>query len=82
MNQNEINKKPDEPLNQSSIHTLESDLASAVMDNNYGKNIIKIVTDPSKNSTFETNFNTEEREKNKNILQKRMFLYFFWCFLL
>jgi hypothetical protein len=38
MNQNEINKKPDEPLNQSSIHTLESDLASAVMDNKYNKN--------------------------------------------
>ncbi len=28
-----------------SIHTLENDLASAVRDNNYGKNIIKIVTD-------------------------------------
>jgi hypothetical protein len=37
------------------IHTLEGDLASAVNDENYGKNIIKIVTDPDKNSTLESN---------------------------
>lgn len=36
------------------IHTLESDLASAVRDENYGKNIIKIVTDPNKNSAIST----------------------------
>ncbi len=37
-----------------SIHTLESDLASAVRDENYGKNIIKIVTDPNKKLTIPT----------------------------
>ena len=43
--------KPDEnKINL--IHTFESDLASAVMDNNYGKNIIKIITNPKENSTF------------------------------
>lgn len=33
----------------STIHTLESDLAVAIQDKDYGKNIIKIVTDPNKN---------------------------------
>lgn len=37
-----------------SIHTLESDLASAVRNEDYGKNIIKIVTDPSKNSLLQS----------------------------
>lgn len=31
-----------------SIHTLESDLASAVRDKDYGKNIVKIITDPNR----------------------------------
>jgi hypothetical protein len=65
--------KPDEKINNplgkiTPIHTLESDLASAVMDNNYGKNIIKIVTDPTKNSTFGTNLNKEEGGDNKKDL--------------
>ena len=41
------------------IHTLESDLASAVMNEDYGKNIIKIVTDPSKNSLLDTGIGEE-----------------------
>lgn len=48
---------------ESSIHTLESDLASAVRNENYGKNIIKIVTDPTKNSTFQTNFDENDKKE-------------------
>ncbi len=40
---------------KTSIHTLETDLATAVRDKDYGKNIIKIVTDPNKNSFVNKN---------------------------
>lgn len=54
------------------IHTLESDLASAVNDDNYGKNIIKIVTDPEKNSAFSENKNdSREHGSVGNIFTKR-----------
>ena len=46
------NENKDFENNTSSIHTLESDLASAVRDENYGKNIIKIVTDPDRKSSL------------------------------
>ncbi len=44
------------------IHTLESDLASVVADENYGKNIINIVTDNNKNSIF----NKTDGDTNQN----------------
>ena len=50
---------------KTSIHTLETDLATAVRDKDYGKNIIKIVTDPNKNSFV--NKNPAETTGKKNI---------------
>lgn len=54
------------------IHTLESDLASVVADENYGKNIINIITDNNKNSIFnktevETSLNRSNLFSIKNI---------------
>jgi hypothetical protein len=78
MSDNKLDKKINTPLGKiTPIHTLESDLASAVMDNNYGKNIIKIVTDPSKNSTFGTNYDKEEDGGiKKNLFTKKSVLIF------
>lgn len=60
-------EKKDEGLKKiSSIHTLESDLASAVMDNNYGKNIIKIITDPKKFLSKDVKTSGEGIGENKN----------------
>jgi hypothetical protein len=64
----------DKPVNNTipTIHTLESDLASAVNDENYGKNIIKIVTDPKDNSTFNDNAVNDGGSNNiGNILTKK-----------
>lgn len=74
MSENKLNEsstaQPEKKI--SSIHTLESDLASAVMDNNYGKNIIKIVTDPKNNSTFDTDFDKKSSVGfGANIFTKR-----------
>jgi hypothetical protein len=60
-------EKKDEGLKKiSSIHTLESDLASAVMDNNYGKNIIKIITNPKKFLSKDVKTSGESIGENKN----------------
>ena len=56
-----------------SIHTLESDLASAVNDENYGKNIIKIITDPNK----EINADNQEGIKINTIFTKKNILILF-----
>jgi hypothetical protein len=57
------------------IHTLESDLASAVNNENYGKNIIKIVTDENKNSIF-NGVNVEERVNSSRIKNWRNLIIF------
>lgn len=88
MNENKIDESTDVPLEKkSSIHTLESDLAAAVMDKNYGKSIVKIITDPSKNSTFPTNFdNVDNKEKNINktnhLTKKNVFIFLIILFVL
>lgn len=58
------------------IHTLESDLASAVNNENYGKNIIKIVTDENKNSIF-SGENVEENVNSSKIAGLRNLIIFF-----
>lgn len=50
-----------------SIHTLESDLASAVRDENYGKNIIKIITNPDKTNLY----SNERGDMFKNIVSTK-----------
>ena len=71
-----MNDKKDFENKTTSIHTLESDLASAVRDENYGKNIIKIVTDQNKNFAIPTivgnsvvsNWNIKYIFTKKNVL--------------
>ena len=41
------------PEEKPTIHTLQGDLAAAVNSEDYGKNIIKIVTDPQKNTFYQ-----------------------------
>jgi len=60
------------------IHTLESDLASAVRDENYGKNIIKIVTNPDNNTVVQSpNPNRGGGFKIGSLFSKRNILFFF-----
>lgn len=50
MNENNLEnnlENQDSAINHANIHTLESDLAAAVTSKDYGRNIIKIVTDPN-----------------------------------
>lgn len=85
MNENKIDENTVVPLEKkSSIHTLESDLASAVMDKNYGKSIVKIITDPKKNSTFPTNFDNKEEDVNKTnyLTRKNVFIFLIILFVL
>ncbi len=72
MSENKLNDNNDIQLEKKipSIHTLESDLASAIMDNSYGKNIIKIITDP-KNSTFNRDFNEKNSAGSNSVFSKR-----------
>lgn len=67
-----------------SIHTLESDLASAVRDENYGKNIIKIVTDQNKKFTIPTIVGNSvvSRRNIKDIFTKKNMLIFFLTIIL
>ncbi len=67
MSENKLNDGYDIQLEKKipSIHTLESDLASAIMDNSYGKNIIKIITDP-KNSTYSRDFDKKNSAGSDN----------------
>lgn len=46
---------------RSSIHTLEGDIFSAIKDENYANNIVKIVTNPSTNSNKSQNADVETR---------------------
>ncbi len=67
MSENKLNDGYDIQLEKKipSIHTLESDLASAIMDNSYGKNIIKIITDP-KNLTYSRDFDKKNSAGSDN----------------
>ncbi len=69
---NEFEKKT------TSIHTLESDLASAVRDDNYGKNIIKIITDPNKRlASTNTASDSSSHFDIKSLFSKRNVIIFF-----
>jgi hypothetical protein len=65
-----------------SIHTLESDLASAVNDKDYGQKIVKIVTNPNKNFTLPENSNSGVPLNFNNFFNKKTFFYLIGLILL
>ena len=73
-----MNENNDLEKKTTSIHTLESDLASAVRDDNYGKNIIKIITDPNKNSMVASGAGGSSSNFDiKSLFSKRNIVIFF-----
>lgn len=52
---------------RSSIHTLEGDIFTAMKDDNYANNIVKIVTDPAKNTQSSQSADAETRSFIKKI---------------
>ncbi len=73
-----MNDNKDFENKTTSIHTLESDLASAVRDENYGKNIIKIVTDSNNKTDFSRDVeNSEENIGIKDVFTKKNLVIFF-----
>lgn len=78
-----LDDKKNEDLKKiSSIHTLESDLASAVMDNNYGKNIIKIITDPNKKITSDSKSDEEGKPIGSILTKKNIFIFLIFIVLI
>jgi hypothetical protein len=79
-----MNDKDTEPFEDTapSIHTLESDLASVALDKDYGKNIVKIITDPDKNSTFPKVLAIPEKKQSIFLNKKSIFIIFFIIFVI
>jgi hypothetical protein len=73
-------KEPEKKI--ASIHTLESDLASAVNDKDYGKNIIKIITNPDKRIYEPENSKPKFSISFENFFSKRTFFYLIGLLLL
>ena len=73
-----MNENNDLEKKTTSIHTLESDLASAVRDDNYGKNIIKIITDPNKKAVGGSGVGDSSHSFSiKSLFSKRNIIIFF-----
>lgn len=68
--------EPNSPTNNTggeakkpSIHTLEGDIFSAMQDDNYTNNIVKVVTSPKTNTKKVTSYPEPDTEKSGNLLR-------------